>query len=68
MSRVSEGLADTSIADLVDALDGVAFGATSTLTTSATPTVDELEACVGALAGKINSILSVLRTIGALKS
>jgi len=67
MSRVSLGLADTSIADCVDALDGATFTG-STLTTSATPTVDELEACVGVLAGKVNSILAALRTIEALKT
>lgn len=69
MSRVSRNIdpsAQVAITDLTDALDGVAFGATSTLTTSATPTVDELEACVGALAGKVNSILAALRAVGVI--
>lgn len=66
MSRVSEGLYDAAIADLVDALDGATFTG-STLTTSATPTVDELEAAVGALAGKVNLILAALRAAGVLK-
>ena len=53
----------TTIADCVDALDGAALTG-STLTTSATPTVDELEACVGVLGGKINAILAVLEAHG----
>jgi hypothetical protein len=68
MSRVSENLYDAAIADLTDALDGVAFGATSTLTTSATPTVDQLEANDGAIAGKINAILAALRAAGVIKA
>lgn len=67
MSRVSEGLYDGSIASLVDALDGATFTG-DTLTTSATPTVDQLEACVGALAGKVNLMLAALRVAGVLKS
>jgi hypothetical protein len=67
MSRVSENLYDAAIADLVDALDGVAFGASSTLTTSATPTVDQLEANDGVIAGKINTILAALRAAGVIK-
>ena len=66
MSRVSENLYDAAIADLTDALDGATFTG-STLTTSATPTVDQLEACVGALAGKVNAILSALRAAGVIK-
>ncbi len=58
----------SAIVDLVDALDGVALGASSTLTTSATPTVDELEACVGVLGGKINTILAALRSKGIIAS
>lgn len=71
MARVSQvpadGAAPAAIADLVDALDGATFTG-STLTTSATPTVDELEAAVGALAGKVNSILAALRTQGVIQS
>ena len=68
MSRVSDSLYGAAIADLVDALDGVALGASSTLTTSATPTVDELEAAVGVLGGKVNAILAALRASGVIKS
>lgn len=53
----------TTIADVVDALDGATLTG-DTLTTSATPTVDELEACVGVLGGKINAILAVLEAHG----
>lgn len=53
----------TTIADVVDALDGATLTG-DTLTTSATPTVDELEACVGVLGGKINAILAVLKAHG----
>ena len=71
MSRVSDNIdgstTQAAIADLTDALDGATFTG-STLTTSATPTVDELEACVGALAGKVNSILAALRLAGVIKS
>lgn len=68
MSRVSDSLYGAAIADLVDALDGVALGASSTLTTSATPTVDELEAAVGVLGGKVNTILAALRAAGVIQS
>ena len=68
MSRVSDSLYGAQIADLVDALDGVAFGASSTLTTSATPTVDQLEANDGVIAGKINAILAALRAAGVIQS
>lgn len=71
MSRVSQvpadGAAPAAIADTVDALDGATLTG-STLTTSATPTVDELEACVGVLGGKVNSILAALRTQGIIQS
>jgi len=60
------GAAQTAIADCVDALDGATLTG-STLTTSATPTVDELEACVGVLGGKINAILNVLEEHGLMK-
>ena len=55
----------TAIADCVDALDGAALTG-STLTTSATPTVDELEAAVGVLGGKVNAVLAVLRQHGLI--
>lgn len=59
-------VAEAAIADLVDALDGANFTG-DTLTTSSTPTVEELEACVGALAGKVNAILAALRGAGIVK-
>ena len=55
----------SAIADVVDALDGAALTG-STLTTSATPTVDELEAAVGVLGGKVNLILAALRSHGLI--
>jgi hypothetical protein len=67
MSRVSENLYNAAIADVVDALDGATLTG-STLTTSATPTVDELEAAVGVLGGKVNAILAALRAAGVLKA
>lgn len=67
MSRVSTDLYGATISDLVDALDGATFTG-STLTTSATPTVDELEAAVGSLAGKVNAILAALRASGVIPS
>lgn len=68
MSRISSNLAadanaSAAIASLVDALDGATFTG-DTLTTSATPTVTELEANDGALAGKINAIIAALRLHG----
>jgi hypothetical protein len=60
------GSAQTLVADVVDALDGAALTG-STLTTSATPTVDELEACVGVLGGKVNAILNILKEHGLMK-
>jgi len=67
MSRVSDSLYNTTIVDVVDALDGATLTG-STLTTSATPTVDELEACVGVLGGKVNTILAALRLAGVIKT
>lgn len=52
---------------VVDALDGAALTG-STLTTSATPTVDELEACVGVLGGKVNAILAILESHGLMSA
>ena len=68
MSRVSRNIdpsAQAAIADCVDGLDGATLTG-STLTTSATPTVDELEAAVGVLGGKVNAILAALRAVGAV--
>lgn len=61
------GAAQTAIADTVDALDGATLTG-DTLTTSATPTVDQLEACVGVLGGKVNAILAALREHGLIKT
>ena len=58
--------AEAAIASVVDALDGATLTG-NTLTTSATPTVDELEACVGVLGGKVNAILAALRVAGIIK-
>ena len=52
-----------NVAVVTDALNGATLTG-SALTTSATPTVDELEACVGVLGGKINAILAVLEAHG----
>jgi hypothetical protein len=49
----------------VDALDGATLTG-ATLTTSATPTVDELEANDGVLGGKINAIIAVLEAHGLI--
>jgi hypothetical protein len=69
MSRVSANLlgsgGNAAIADVVDALDGATLTG-STLTTAATPTVDNLEACVGVLGGKVNAILAALRNAGII--
>ena len=61
------GAAQTAIADCTDALDGATLTG-DTLTTSATPTVDQLEACVGVLGGKVNAILAALREHGLIKT
>ena len=53
----------TLVADCVDALDGATLTG-DTLTTSATPTVTELEANDGVLGGKINAILDILEAHG----
>ncbi len=52
-----------AIPAVVDGLDGATFTG-DTVTTSATPTVDELEANDGVLAGKINAIILVLEAHG----
>jgi hypothetical protein len=61
------GPAQTNVPVVVDALDGATLTG-STLTTSATPTVDELEACVGVLGGKVNAILAILEAHGLAKA
>jgi len=50
---VSATSAATQVA-VTDALDGATLTGTA-LTTSATPTVDELEACVGVLGGQLTA-------------
>lgn len=57
------GTQQATIADCVDALDGATLTG-DTLTTSATPTVTELEANDGVLGGKINAIIAVLDAHG----
>jgi len=52
--------------NLVDKLDGATFKG-DTLSTSASLTDDEVEACLGALAGKVNLILDALRKMGVVK-
>ena len=63
----SEASIQAAIADVVDALDGATLTG-ATVTTSGTPTVDELEACVGVLGGKINAIIAALEANGLLES
>lgn len=53
------------VVDVVDDLDGATLTG-DTLTTSATPTVDELEANDGVLGGKINEILAILEAHGLM--
>lgn len=55
----------SAIESVTDALDGATLTGTA-LTTSATPTVDQLEACVGVLGGKVNEILAALRAHGLI--
>jgi hypothetical protein len=75
-SKTTSKLADSSnnpqigervaaIADVTDALDGATFTGTA-LTTSATPTVTELEAAVGVIGGKLVAILAALRNHGLI--
>ena len=59
---IRPGGVDVNITQITDALDGASLTG-STVTTSSTPTVDELEACVGVLAGKVNEILTQLNNI-----
>lgn len=59
------GNQQAKVADVVDALDGATLTG-DTLTTSATPTVDELEANDGVLGGKINAILAILEAHGLM--
>jgi hypothetical protein len=67
MSRLSSDLAADAVSPVTDALDGATLTG-STLTTSGTPTVDELEACVGVLGGKVNAILTALKAAGLMKA
>ena len=59
------GYRQTNVPLTVDALDGATLTG-DTLTTSATPTVDELEANDGVLGGKINAILAILEAHGMM--
>ena len=52
--------------NLVDKLNAATFKG-DTLSTSASLTDDEVEACLGALAGKVNLILDALRKMGVVK-
>lgn len=61
------GTRQTNVPVVVDALDGATLTG-STLTTSATPTVDELEACVGVLGGKVNAIIAILEAHGLMSA
>lgn len=61
------GSQQSSIADVVDALDGATLTG-DTVTTSATPTVTELEACVGVLGGKVNALITALEAHGLIAS
>lgn len=71
-TQLADASGDGMIADrqaaiplTVDALDGATLTG-NTLTTSATPTVDELEANDGVLGGKINAIIAVLEAHGLI--
>jgi chromosome condensin MukBEF complex kleisin-like MukF subunit len=55
-----------SISQLQDDLDGATLSG-EVLETAATPQLAELEACIGALGGKINSILLALKDAGIVK-
>ena len=55
-----------NITFLLDELDGAQFSGNK-LTTSGTPTVDELEAAVGALANRINLIIRALKAEGIIR-
>ena len=61
------GARQAAIVDVVDALDGATLTG-DTVTTSATPTVTELEACVGVLGGKVNAIITALEAHGLITS
>ena len=51
---------------LLDELDGASFSGNK-LTTSSTPTVDQLEAAVGTLANRLNLIIRALKTEGIIR-
>ena len=61
-TALSESSISKDLVDCSDSLDGASLTGNA-LTTSATPTVDELETCVGVLGGKINKINSKLNTM-----
>jgi len=61
MSRVSENLADTTITSLTDSTTGTV---SNTLDDTTAGQKDD----IASLAAKIEEILVVLRTIGAIKS
>ena len=52
--------------NLVDKLNAATFTG-DTLSTSASLTDDEIESCLGSLAGKVNLILEALRKMGVVK-
>lgn len=69
LETMTDAIPVAAEASLVDALDGVTMSSSAdTLTTSATPTLDELEAAVGVLGNKVNEILAKLRTAGIIAS
>jgi len=51
---------------LLDELDAATFKGNS-LSTSSTLADDEIEACLGAIAGKVNLIIRVLKTEGIIR-
>ena len=51
---------------LLDELDGASFSGDK-LTTSGTPTVDQLEAAVGSLANRVNLLIRALKNIGIVQ-
>tara|TARA_Y100000310_G_scaffold344285_1_gene456216 strand:+ start:2231 stop:2503 length:273 start_codon:yes stop_codon:yes gene_type:complete len=53
------------IKEVLDKLDGADFLGND-IQTSSTPTVDELEDCVGILAGRVNLIIKALRRVGII--
>ena len=58
-------ISTSTITDCTDSLDGATFTG-SALTTSATPSHEELEACIGVLGGKINILNGKIKEIADL--